>query len=210
MSSRLCSLRAAAIASSASREAIRAFSRLISAAKSMITAHPDFKNSQAVISNSIAMPMQASGTSSTKIACFVKLAQAAVVWLGCSIAHLEAPAPIGALKHGETVLPFANAVRLGVGLMVIEYNREGNSKVSAPASRAVISMRFRYRGDSAIRQQESHAVVSGFRTRCPPDGSRDRGYRPRIFPRASFEHRRIDRERYLAANPQLEAEIAPL
>src|SRR5262249_14377633 len=68
----------------------------------------------------------------------------------------------------------------------------------------------RYRGDSAIRQQESHAVVSGFRTRCPPDGSRDRGYRPRILPRASFEHRRIDRERYLAANPEIEAEIAAL
>jgi len=30
------------------------------------------------------------------------------------------------------------------------------------------------------------------------------------FPRASFEHRRIDRERYLAANPEIEAEIAAL
>jgi len=158
--------------------------------------------------------MQASGTSSTKIACFLKLAQAA---------HLEALAPIGALKRSETILAFANAVRLGVG--VIEYNREGKSNVSAPASRAARSMRFRHRGDSAIRQQGSHAVVSGFRTRFPPEGSRDRGYRPRISsPRTKLLacrwHRRTSRNisstvasigsAISAANAEIEGEIAAL
>ena len=134
----------------------------------------------------------------------MKLAQAAVVWLGCSSAHLEALTPIGALKPAKRVLPFANPVCLGVG--VIEYNREGKSNVSAPASRAVRSMRFRHRGDSAIRQQGSHAIPYTF-----PAGRVARSWIPSSdFPRASFEHRRIDRERYLAANPEIEAEIAAL
>jgi len=53
-----------------------------------------------------------------------------------------------------------------------------------------------HRQDSAIQQQKSHAVVSGLCALFPPDRSRDRG--------------RIDRERYLATNPEIEAEIATL
>ena len=84
------------------------------------------------------------------------------------------------------------------------------------------------RGHSAIRQQGSHAVVSGFRALFPPDGSHDRGYRPRIFTERAwqgpnfrragdtgnideyFEHRRLARERCLAANPEIGTEIATL